>query len=374
MPRSPIHVRSLVALPLLAVLSIPSLPALAADGDAKTAAEMKAYKETIGKYQEFVPIPAGKFMMGSPKDEAGRKDDEGPQFEVSVDPFWMGKFEVTWDDYQLFRDEYPEKKKNNQIAPKDKYNDAVSIPTPLWEQDSQPILKGMGQFGGYPVADISQFGAKQYTKWLSKKTGRFYRLPTEAEWEYAARAGTKDPYSFGAGKLEDHGIYFDNSAYEDPAKGHPQTGSGYRVVGSKKANAFGLHDMHGNVAEWVIDGYDTGWYTKFTGKSMKWNEVINWPTTIFPTVARGGHWDAPPDQCRSATRLASDKKWQHRDPQLPKSVWWYTDAFHVGFRVVRPLVEPSEEEKLKYWDAHTDDIKGVLERSDKELRTLIEKK
>jgi len=369
--RCPMHVRSFLALPLLAAMA---MPAFAADGDAKTAAEMKPYKEAVGKFQEFVPIAGGKFTMGSPAGEAGRSADEGPQFDVEVEPFWMGKFEVTWDDYQLFRDEYPDRKKNNQIAPKDKYNDAVSIPTPLWEQDSQPILKGMGQLGGYPVADISQFAAKQFSKWISKKTGRFYRLPTEAEWEYAARAGTKTAYNFGAAKLDDNALYFDNSAYDDPAKGHPQTGSGYRVVGSKKANPWGLHDMHGNVAEWVVDGYDAKWYEKFAGKTVKAKDAVNWPREIFPTVARGGHWDAPPEQCRSASRLASDKKWQHRDPQLPKSVWWYTDAFHVGFRLVRPLIEPSEEEKLKYWEPHTDDIKGVLERSDKELRALIEKK
>jgi formylglycine-generating enzyme required for sulfatase activity len=350
--------------------------ALAAEGEAKTQAEMKPYKAAIGKHLDFLPIPGGKFMMGSPKDEKGRKEDEGPQFEVEVEPFWMGKVEVTWDDFQLFRDEYPERKKNNQIAPKEKYSDAVSIPTPLWEQESQPILKGMGQFGGYPVADISQFAAKQFSKWLSKKTGQFYRLPTEAEWEYAARAGTTTAYNFGAtpDKLGDNAIYFDNSAYDDPAKGHPQFGSGYRVVGSKKPNAWGLHDMHGNVAEWVIDAYDAKWYQQFAGKSVKAADVINWPTKIFPTVARGGHWDAPPEACRIASRLASEKQWQYRDPQLPKSIWWYTDAFHVGFRLIRPLKEPNEEEKLKYWEAHTDDIKVVLEKSDKELRTLIEKK
>lgn len=220
----------------------------------------------------------------------------------------------------------------------------------------------------HPMNCVDWYQANHFCAWA------FKRLPTEAEWEYAARAGTKTAYNFGAAKLDDNALYFDNSAYDDPAKGHPQTGSGYRVVGSKKANPWGLHDMHGNVAEWVVDGYDAKWYEKFAGKTVKAKDAVNWPREIFPTVARGGHWDAPPEQCRSASRLASDKKWQHRDPQLPKSVWWYTDAFHVGFRLVRPLIEPSEEEKLKYWEPHTDDIKGVLERSDKELRALIEKK
>lgn len=362
-------------LSLALALSAISVNVMANDS-AKTAAEMKPYKAQIGKHLEMLPIPGGKFTMGSPAGEANRVADEGPQFEVEVEPFWMGKFEVTWDDYQLFRDEYPIRKEKNERVAKEKYADGVSIPTPLWEQDSQPILKGMGQFDGYPVADISQFGAKQFTKWLSKRTGHFYRLPTEAEWEYAARAGTKTAYSFGDAPdaLGDYAINFDNSVYDDPTQGHPQTGSGYRKVGSKKANPWGLHDMHGNVAEWVIDGYSKEWYTKFAGKSVKASEVINWPTQVFPTVARGGHWDAPPELCRSTARLASDKQFQHRDPQLPKSVWWFTDAFHIGFRIVRPLTEPSEAEKLKYWDSHAEDITTVLTTSEKELRAIVEKK
>jgi formylglycine-generating enzyme required for sulfatase activity len=337
------------------------------------AEEMKPYKEKVGKWHEFVPIPGGKFVMGSPAGEAGRKDDEGPQFEVAVEPFWMGKFEVTWDDFQLFRDEY-EPAKQAPMVPKDRFADAVCIPTPLWEQDSQPILKAMGQYGGYPVADISQFAAKQYCKWLSKKTGRFYRLPTEAEWEYAARAGTRTAYFFGddPAKLEEYAIFFDNSPWKNnPDRGHPESGSGYRTVGSLKPNPWGLHDIYGNVAEWVIDGYTKDHYARFKGKSITGSDAINWPKEIFPTVVRGGHWDAVAEDCRSATRLPSHKDWQKKDPQLPKSVWWYTDAFHVGFRIVRPLKEPSEEEKLKFWEAHSEDITGVLETNQKEVRALI---
>ena len=359
---------------LLAALAMATPGALAQD--AKTEAEMKPYKAEIGKWIEMVPIKGGKFTMGSPSSEEGRKDDEGPQFEVEVEPFWMGKYEITWDDYQAFRDEYPDRKKSGERVPAEKYADAVSIPTPLWEQDSAPILKGMGQYGGYPAADISQFAAKQFTKWLSKRTGHFYRLPTEAEWEYAARAGTKTAYFFGdsADKLGDYAWYFENSLWDDPDKGLPGVGSGYRIVGKKKPNPWGLYDIYGNVGEWVIDGYAKDHFKQFEGKSVSAKDATNWPKEIFPTVVKGGHWDAGPEGCRSASRLPSDKQWQHRDPQLPKSVWWYTDAFHVGFRVVRPLKEPSEEEKLKYWEPHSDDIVDVLKTSEKELRALIEKK
>ncbi|MFV2068423.1 MAG: formylglycine-generating enzyme family protein, partial [Pirellulales bacterium] len=145
----------------------------------------------------------------------------------------------------------------------------------------------------------------------------------------------------------------------------------YRKVGLKKPNRWGLYDMHGNVSEWVIDQYIPDQYAKFSGKRVHWKDAIAWPTTVFPRVARGGNWNSEAAQCRSAARLASDKSWQRRDPQFPKSIWWYTDAFHVGFRIVRPLKEPSEEEKRKYWDTDTDSEAFVLKTNDKIIRAVI---
>lgn len=332
----------------------------------------------------MVPIPGGTFTMGSPADEPGRSPDEGPQFRVEIEPFWMGKHEVTWDQYDQFRQEY------NQVADDKvldksaefqsgtstpRWADAVSLPTPLWEQDSAPILNGMGSRGGYPAADISQYAAKQFTKWLSKKTGRFYRLPTEAEWEYAARAGTTTPWSFGDDpeRLDAYGWYFDNSFYDDLDRGHPQFGAGYRKVGLKKPNPWGLYDMYGNVSEWVLDAYDEDHYAKFAGKKVSWQEAICWPTKIFPRVVRGGNWNSEAEGCRSAARLASDRSWQKRDPQFPKSIWWYTDAFHVGFRVVSPAKEPPDKDKLRYWDADTEAEISVLLSNDKIVRAIVEK-
>jgi formylglycine-generating enzyme required for sulfatase activity len=374
----------------IALTTLVCSPTIGADGDAKAPAEMKIYNQKVnGTTVKFdlVPIPVGTtangktypatVTMGSPKTEKGRKADEGPQIQVKLEPFWMGKTEITWDAYNQFRNDY-QVYLNKKISPKgvakDKWLDAVSIPTPLWEQDSTPILNGMGTEGGYPVADISQFAARQFTKWISKRTGRFYRLPTEAEWEYAARAGSKTTYFWGEdpSKLSEYGWFYDNSEYDDPDKGHPDTGSGYRKVGTKKPNPWGLYDMYGNVSEWVVDQFVPDHYSKFAGKTVDWREAIAWPKTVFPRVARGGNWDAEAVACRSSARLASNKQWRHRDPQIPKSIWWHTDAFHVGFRIVRPLKVPPVAEQLKFWEADAEEQTDVLTTSLKELRAKID--
>jgi formylglycine-generating enzyme required for sulfatase activity len=164
-------------------------------------------------------------------------------------------------------------------------------------------------------------------------------LPTEAEWEYACRAGTKTAYSFGDDpeKLDEHAWYFDNG--DDT----------YHKVGLKKPNAWGLFDMHGNVAEWVLDQHVPDFYAQFMGTIAE--KPLALPLKEYPHVARGGSWDQDPEELRSAARLSSTKDWKQQDPQIPQSIWYLTDAQHVGFRIVRPLEEPSEEEKKELWDA-----------------------
>ena len=347
------------------------------------AEEFKPYTESLNGVDvkiEMVPIPAGKFMMGSPIGEEGRQDHEPAPSEVGMDAFWMAKFEVTWDQYDRFSSEYAkyvDKKLDARTTDKKKWADAVSIPTPLWGQVAGPILAGMGRAGGYPVADISPYAARQFSKWVSKRSGKFYRLPTEAEWEYACRAGSKTAYSFGndVEQLDAHSWNFDNALFNNPNRGHPDFGAGYRKVGTKKANAWGLHDMHGNVAEWVIDQHDDDFFKKMAGKSVTWKEAINWPKAMFPCVAKGGHWKAGPEGCRSASRILSNmKELQDQDPQIPKSIYWYTDSFHIGFRLVRPAKEPSAKEKLKYWEASCEDEDEVLKTAGKEVRALLELK
>ena len=171
---------------------------------------------------------------------------------------------------------------------------------------------------------------------LSLRSGHFYRLPTEAEWEYACRAGTTTAYHFGddPAQLEEYAWYKNNS------------GKKYQKVGQKKPNPWGLHDMHGNVSEWVLDQYSAKTYSR-PGKTIN---PLAIPNTLYPRVVRGGAWNTPPEQLRSAARVGSNEDWKEQDPQIPQSIWYHTDALGVGFRVVRPLREPSEKEKAAKWE------------------------
>lgn len=274
--------------------------------------------------------------MGSPEKEANRKADEGPQHKVNISPFWMGRCEVTWNEFELFM--YPdEEKKMRAIRSGEKYlvhmADAVSRPTRPYVEMSF----GMGK-DGFPAISMTQHSANKYCQWLSAKTGHFYRLPTEAEWEYACRAGTTTAYSFGddPSQLSEYAWWGKNSDWK------------YQKVGTKKPNPWGLHDMHGNVVEWVLDQYEPDAYKQFADKTA----VEPWlrATKAYPHVVRGGHWDdEDPIMLRSAARRASTRNWKIQDPQLPKSIWYHTDAQWLGFRIVRPLKVPSPEELSKYW-------------------------
>ena len=307
---------------------------------AKAAAEMKPYTEKLANTDvafDMVPIPGGELMMGSLKTEEGRNEDEEPQHPVKIEPFWMGKHEVTWDEFELWSllmDTKLRKYKMIAATPLDKLADAVTKPTPPYTDMSF----GMGKDGGYPAICMTQHAAKRYCEWLSAKTGHYYRLPTEAEWEYACRAGTKTAYSFGDDpeKLGDYAWFEDNSPVDGEAK--------YHQVGKKKPNPWGLYDMHGNVAEWVQDKYEPDFYSKFpSDKAAVFPLCL--AETEYPRVARGGAWDAPAENLRSAARMSSNPDWKEQDPQLPKSAWYMTDALFVGFRVIRPLRVPTADER-----------------------------
>jgi formylglycine-generating enzyme required for sulfatase activity len=307
-----------------------------AEAAAKDQAGMKKYVETIANTDvkfEMVPIPGGTFKMGSPDGEKDRKADEGPQVEVKIAPFWMEAHEATWQEYEqwgLGLDLQRRKAKSTETTEWNKAADALTIPTKPYAD----MTFGMGK-EGYPAVCMTQFAAKMYCKWLSAKTGRYYRLPTEAEWEYACRAGQPTAYSFGddASKLGEYGWFEGNSEEK------------YHKGGLKKANAWGLYDMHGNVAEWCLDQYVADRYKQLGGKSE--NPVLP-VTKAYPQVARGGAWTDEAPLLRSAARRPSSKDWKAQDPQIPQSIWYFTDANFVGFRVVRPLTPPTAEEAAKY--------------------------
>jgi formylglycine-generating enzyme required for sulfatase activity len=317
------------------------------DAEAKTQAEMKPYAELIEHTDtaiEMVPIPGGEFLMGSPDTEADRGDDEGPQHKVKVDPFWMGKYEITWDAYEVWMFDLDiQRRKIYRKAETERDKAAVEYQISQPTEPYTDMTFGMGK-RGYPAICMTQFAAKTFCQWLSAKTGRYYRLPTEAEWEYACRAGTTTAYSFGDGpaKLDEYAWHYGNSSDK------------YHQVGQKKPNPWGLYDMHGNVNEWVLDQYTTDFYGKFGDKTA--DNPLAIPTSLYPRVVRGGSWDSDPEECRSAARLKSDPNWKRQDPQIPRSIWYHTDATFVGFRIVRPLVSPSAEERAAKWNKSLPEI------------------
>ena len=309
------------------------------------------------------PIPAGVVRVGSPGREADRSKSEGPQFEVSVQPFWMGQYEVSWGEYMkymamhdIFKDFETHKMR---LSLDDHKADVITAPSNLYDPSFTFVN---GDEPDLPAVSMSQYAAKQYTKWLSLLTERFYRLPSEAEWEHACRAGTTSAYYFGddASKLVQHGWFYDNA--NDST--HP--------VGKKLPNPWGLYDMHGNVSEWVFDEMLKNGYKQFGGKKLTMEEAIVWPKKLYPRVCRGGNWDQDAKDCRSAARLgSSDDDWRAEDPNFPLSPWWFTSghALGLGMRIVRPLGEVDAKQRDRYWEAGLDQIAADVEyRIDEEGR------
>jgi sulfatase modifying factor 1 len=338
---------------------------------------------------EMIPVPGGEFLMGSPDSEADRGKDEGPQARIKVEPFWMGKCEVTWGEYRAFMAMYDAFKKmqrltanakaSNSDGPTEKdlrlikmhaWNDklgadwnvdAVTSPTPLYDSS---FTYGVGEQPNQPAVTITPYAARQYTKWLSGVLGNNYRLPAEAEWEYAARAGTKTAWSFGDDpkQLEDYAWIDTNGE----SKTHP--------VGTKKPNPWGLYDMHGNVAEWTLDQYFPDTYAKLGNSVVDENKAVQWPTKLFPRVVRGGSWLEPASMSRSAARHPSeDHEWKLSDPNIPLSPWWCTEepATAVGLRVIRPLKPLTPEEKKHVWEADVEDVREDVKDRLREGRGAI---
>ena len=316
---------------------------------------MVAYDETIPGTEitfRMIPVPGGTFRMGSPADEADRSADEGPAFEVKVEPFWIGRCEVTWGEYKTYMaacDLFKalEAASLRPVNP-DNEADAVTAPSNLYDPSTTYTH---GEDPDLPAVTMTQFAARQYTKWVSKLTDRFYRLPTESEWEYACRAGTQTAWNSGADAAGlDAAAWFADNADDTT-----------HAVGGKQPNAFGLHDMHGNVAEWVIDQLVDGGYARQAGlpQPVATAEALVWPTKLSPRIVRGGAYYDDADRLRSAARRGSeDVAWKDVDPNLPKSPWWFTEepALGVGMRLVRPFKTPPPDAQRRWWNADVESI------------------
>lgn len=302
--------------------------------------ELKNYTQDIAGSDlviDMVAIPKGTFVMGSPENENHHYKDEAPQHEVAIDAFFMSKYEITWDLYNLFVNRAIDAIKSPTKGSDVKMDvDAVSGATTPYVDMSL----GMGSSEDLPVGNVTHHAASKFCEWLSAKTGYFYRLPTEAEWEYAARAATTTTFHFGDDSklLKDYAWYYENSE------------NTYHKVGQKKPNPWGLYDMYGNVAEWTLDQYLLEAYST---RAELTDNPIEFPIKEYPRSIRGGSYDDDAEYLRSAARLGSNANWKMRDPQFPKSKWWHTDAPFVGFRIVRVPNPPKATDYKNYWGPKT---------------------
>ena len=279
---------------------------------------------------EMIAIEGGIFKMG--KDDSG--DHETSSRNIKISPFWMAKYEITWDIFNLFLS-----REIDSLQVRKSYKHEINVDVDAVSGATAPYVDmsfGMG-VEGYPAISMTQLTASKFCEWLTAMTGNYYRLPTEAEWEYAARAGSDSLYHFG-NSIDSLTKY---AWYEKNSNGK------YQRVGQKLPNKFGLHDMHGNVSEWTLDQYIEDAYLNL--KDTIINNPFNRPTSEYPRVVRGGSWKDSAEDLQSYKRIPSEKSWKRRDPQFPKSRWWHTNAQFLGFRIVRPYDTPNIQDIEAYW-------------------------
>ncbi len=255
---------------------------------------------------EMVTIPAGSFSMGSPASETDREDDEGPQHKVNIRSFSIGKTEVTVKQFREFinRSGYSMTSKSD--------GGCYHWDGSAWKKDKQKNWQspGFDQGDNHPVTCVNWNDANAYVDWLSEQTGRNYRLPTEAEWEYAARAGKDSAFSFGNCIHTDQANYAGNYDYDDCGA---KTGV-YRqqtvAVDDLKANPWGLKHMHGNVWEWVQDCYHKT-YDDAPSDGKAWETDCYKFSDGTARVLRGGSWNYLPNLLRSANRIMFNPVWRN---------------------------------------------------------------
>lgn len=279
-----------------------------------TAAQtQETYTETIpGSDHQFdmIQIPGGSYELTI----------EGKEYEIELSPYWIATTELTHDIFSLFD--------QDESISRDVVVDAVTRPSPQYED----LTWGMGRHGGYPANSMSLYAAVMVSKWLYHKTGKFYRPPTEAEWQVACQLGNNDEIN-----LQRIAVFADNS--DDK----------YKKVGSRGKDELGLSDMLGNVAEWTVDAYQED-YQKIIDASGTTDPHLIPDSRRTSVTLKGGHYQSTSEELGCAERIHSERWWNQRDPQIPKSRWWYTDAPFAGIRLVSPVEQPSEAEIEAYYD------------------------
>ena len=271
----------------------------------------------------------------APPARTNHAKDEEPQHPVQIAPFWMGAKEVTWDEYEQFAFSLDLKKKKREgVDPAkqsdwEKKADAVTRPTPPYADETF----GFGR-SGQPAICITHHAAMEYCRWLSAKTGKIYRLPTEAEWEYACRAGTKTAYFWGddAAKIDEYAWDVNNAEKPMP-------------VGKKKPNPWGLFDIHGNVAEWCLDHYVADGYKQCPADKPTVGPVVLPDAKEYPYVARGGSWDDDAEELRVGGPDSLQPRVERPGPAAtPEHLVAHRRQHSSVSVIVRPL---NEQENLK---------------------------
>ena len=313
-------------------------PVKVPDVDASTEAEMKIYKEVIEDSDvtiEMLPIKGGKFKLGSPDSEENRNEDEGPQREVEVSPFWMAKFEITWDAYDIWMsdlDIFRRQVANREPTPRDKLADVFQVSQPT--KPYTDMTFGMGK-RGFPAVCMTQHSARTFCKWLSAKTGRYYRLPTEAEWEFTARGGASGNRYVWGNYFRPNQQWMSNTFQgQFPNKNSGADGFiGVAPIKSYSANSYGLYDMSGNVWEWCSDWYRPDYYLTLAKDTISYNPSgpANSYDPIEPGLKKKVH--------RGGSFLCSDQYCSRYILGTRGKGEWRTGTNHLGFRCVKDPIK-----------------------------------
>ena len=301
-----------------------------------------------GKESEItmVPVPGGTINR-----IVKNKEGKTRKIAIQVEPFWIAKTETTWGQFRPFMElvyvflEFEESK--IRLVTEDNKPDAVSAPSGVFEPEWR--FETCGADTDHPAASMTQFSAKQYTKYISKLSGELYRLPSAAEWEYACRASSM-PSSADI-NLDPKRIWHDANSADQRIK-----------VGETFPNAWGIYGMQGNVAEWVLDQqyFD---FKKINSNSISSLDAVAWPAERFGRLAMGGSFIDDLKQCAPSSFKISDKEWWEDGGMIPESPnWLASEEMHaIGFRVIRPIhSNVSNDLKARYWEVDTEELKKAL--------------